>query len=254
MRCSLHAPFLGGHGTCNVTKCLTYSCNMAAAGIAFRVGKEKLFEYEKKFGFYDKPGTGMLGEMAGWHDSWENWEDVRLANIGFGQGIVVTPLQLANAYATVANDGVMMQPHVVKEIRRKDGTPYKEYKPQVVRRVVSADVARAVTEMLHGVCLQGTGKTAVVEGYQTGGKTGSAQKAINGSYNNGKFVASFVGFLPTSNPRAVILVAVDEPKGIHWGDVRRAGLQGSRSHGDVAFEGRARPACSLRRRLQVRPP
>jgi cell division protein FtsI/penicillin-binding protein 2 len=190
---------------------------MAAAGIAFDVGKERLWEYEQKFGFYDRPGTGMLGEMSGWHDNWKDWADVRVANIGFGQGIMVSPMQLANAYATVANDGVMMQPHIVKEIRRQDGTPYREYKPQVVRRVVSAEVARAVTEMLHGVCLEGTGKTAVVEGYQTCGKTGSAQKAVNGSYNSGKFVASFVGFLPSTNPRAVILVTVDEPEGIHWG-------------------------------------
>jgi stage V sporulation protein D (sporulation-specific penicillin-binding protein) len=217
VRCSLHPPFMAGHGTVNAAKMLKYSCNMAAAGVAFRVGKEKLWEYEKKFGFYDKPGTGMLGEVAGWHDSWRNWEDVRLANIGFGQGIVVTPLQLANAYAVVANDGVMMRPYVVKEIRKTDGTSYRLYKPQVVRRVISAEVARAVGAMLQGCCDEGTGKPAVVDGYLTGGKTGSAQKAVAGSYNNGKFIASFVGFLPVSNPRAVILVAVDEPKGIHWG-------------------------------------
>ncbi len=217
VKCSLHPPFMAGHGSCDVAKMLMHSCNMAAAGIAFKVGKEKLFEYEKDFGFYEKPGTGMLGEMTGWPSNPSKWEDVRLANIGFGQGIVVTPMQLANAYATIANDGVMMQPHVVKEIRRRDGTPYREYKPRVVRRVISADVARSVSEMLHGVCDAGTGKPAVVDGYQTGGKTGSAQKAVNGTYNTGKFIASFVGYLPTSNPRAVILVAVDEPKGIHWG-------------------------------------
>lgn len=219
VRCSLHPPFMAGHGSVDVAKMLMHSCNMAAAGIGFRVGKEKLWEYEKKFGLYDKPGTGMLGEMSGWSGDWKRWEDVRLANIAFGQGIVVTPLQLANAYAVVANDGVMMQPHVVMEIRGRDGVPYREYKPRVVRRVISAEVARDVTRMLHGVCDSGTGKPAVVDGYQTVGKTGSAQKAVNGSYNNGKFIASFVGFLPASNPRAVILVAVDEPKGIHWGAV-----------------------------------
>lgn len=217
VRCSLHPPFMGGHGSVNVGKMLMHSCNMAAAGIGFRVGKEKLWEYEKKFGLYDRPGTGMLGEMTGWSGDWRKWEDVRLANIAFGQGIVVTPMQLANAYAVIANDGVMMHPHIVREIRGRDGLPHREYKPKVVRRVISADVARDVAEMLHGVCEGGTGKPAVVDGYQTSGKTGSAQKAVNGSYNNGKFVASFIGFLPTSNPRAVILVAVDEPEGIHWG-------------------------------------
>ena len=219
IRCSVHAPFTNGHGACNVTKVLRYSCNMGAANIGLRLGKEKLYAYEKAFGLYEKPGSGLLGEMCGWHDRWQDWPDVRVANIAFGQGIAMTPLQLARAYAVVANKGVLMRPYVVREIRLPDGTPEKAFAPRVVRRVISEETARLVSEMLHGVVTGGTGKTARVDGYKVAGKTGSAQKAstTGRGYASGKFVASFVGFLPVTDPRVVILVAVDEPKGTHFG-------------------------------------
>jgi len=219
VRCSLHPPFMGGHGACNVAKVLRYSCNMGAAGIGLRLGKEKLYAYEKAFGLYEKTGSELPGEVRGWHDHWRDWPDVRLANIAFGQGIVVTPLQLARAYATVANGGMLMRPYIVQEVRGPDGKSERVGRPQVTRRVVSEQTAAMVSEMLHGVVSGGTGKTARVEGYKVAGKTGSAQKALPGGkgYASGKFVASFVGFLPISDPRVTILVVVDEPKGTHWG-------------------------------------
>lgn len=221
IRCSLHSPFLGGHGAVDVAKILRYSCNMGAAGIGLRLGKEKLYKYEKAFGLYEKLGSGMLGEITGWHDRWQDWADVRLANIAFGQGIAVTPLQMTRAYCVVANGGLLMKPYVVKEIRGPGGIPEKVYKPRVIRRVISEETAAVVSEMLYGVTSQpfGTGKPARVEGYKVAGKTGSAQKAstTGRGYASGKFIASFVGFLPVSDPRVVILVAVDEPKGTHWG-------------------------------------
>ena len=219
IRCSVHAPFTHGHGACNVAKVLRYSCNMGAAGIGLRLGKEKLYAYEKAFGLYEKPGSGLLGEVCGWHDRWQDWADVRLANVAFGQGIVMTPLQLTRAYAVVANGGVLMRPYVVKEIRSPDGKLEKGFGPRAARRVVSEETARLVSEMLHGAVTGGTGKTARVDGYKVAGKTGSAQKAstTGRGYAPGKFVASFVGFLPITNPRVVILVAVDEPKGTHFG-------------------------------------
>ncbi|HUV05205.1 MAG TPA: penicillin-binding transpeptidase domain-containing protein [Armatimonadota bacterium] len=219
IRCSLHPPFMNGHGACNVAKVLRYSCNMGAAGIGLRLGKEKLYAYEKAFGLYEKPGSGLLGEVCGWHDRWQDWADVRLANIAFGQGIAVTPLQMARAYAAVANGGVLMRPYVVKEMRFPDGRPEKVFGPHTVRRVVSEETAGLVSEMLCAVVSGGTGKTARVDGYRVAGKTGSAQKAstTGRGYASGKFVASFVGFLPISDPRVVIFVLVDEPKGIHWG-------------------------------------
>ena len=216
VRCSLHHPFMNGHGACNVAKMLKYSCNMAAAQIGLRLGKEKLYKYESAFGLYEKPGAGLPGELLGWHDRWQDWADVRTANIAFGQGIAMTPLQLAKAYSAVANGGIMMRPFIVKEIRGLDGKPEIVYNPKMIRRVVSAATAALVKDALHNVVVGGTGKTARVDGYNVAGKTGSAQKAVAGGYVD-KFIASFIGFLPVTDPRVVILVAVDEPKGTHWG-------------------------------------
>ncbi len=219
VKCSLHPPFMAGHRACNVAKILRHSCNMGAANLGFRLGKKKLWQYEKAFGLYDKPGSGILGETCSSSapGDWRNWEDVRLANVAFGQGIAVTPLQLASAYAAVANGGILMRAHIVKEIRRADGSSEKVFSPCVVRRVVSEETAGLVTEMLRGVVMGGTGKTGRVEGYKTAGKTGSAQKAVGGRYVPDRFVASFVGFLPITDPQLAILVMVDEPKGTHWG-------------------------------------
>ena len=219
VRCSLHPPFMAGHGACNVTKILRYSCNMGAAGMGFRLGSEKLFNYEKAFGLHEKPGSELPGEMLGMCDRWQDWPRVKLANVAFGQGIAVTPLQLTKAYCAVANGGMMMKPYIVKEIITPGGAPETVKSPVVVRRVVSEETAAVVSQALHGVVAGGTGKTADVEGYKVAGKTGSSQKAstTGRGFAAGKFIASFVGFLPLTDPRVVILVTVDEPKGTHWG-------------------------------------
>ncbi len=219
IRCSLHPPFMAGHGACNVAKILTYSCNIGAADIGFKLGGERLYKFEQAFGFYEKPDSGLPGEVRGWHDNWRDWADIRLANIAFGQGIAVTPMQMAKAYSAIANGGLIMKPYVVKEIRKPDGKPEQQFMPTVVRRVMSESTSAMVSEMLQGVVSEGTGKTADVQGYRVCGKTGSAQKAstTGRGYAPGKFIASFAGFLPLRDPRVVILVAVDEPKGTHWG-------------------------------------
>lgn len=219
IRCSVHAPFVHGHGACNVAKMLTYSCNMAAARIGLKLGKEKLNKYEKAFGVYEVPIKEMPGAVTAWHDNWEDWGDVRLANIAFGQGIAVTPLQIARAYCAIADGGVLRKPYVVKAILNSDGEIYRSGHPEMTRRVISPATSRMVCKALGTVVSDGTARrTAQVEGYQVGGKTGSAQKAVPGKgYAAGGIVASFAGFLPLSNPRVVILVAVDEPKGSHFG-------------------------------------
>ena len=221
INCSLHAPFMGGHGTVNATKILRYSCNMGAAGIGLRLGKESLYKYEQAFDLYVKPGSEMPGEMYYVDkDRWQDWADVHVANIAFGQGIAMTPLQLTKAYAAVANGGLLMRPYVVKEIKSADGKLDKVFGPHMIRRVISEETAGLVAEMLYGAVNEahGTGKNARVEGYRVAGKTGSAQKASGGGYG-GQVVSSFAGFLPISDPRVVILVAVDEPHGSHYGAV-----------------------------------
>ena len=222
IRCSLHgAEFRNGHGTVNIAKMLKYSCNIAAAGMGFKIGKEGLHSFESAFGLYEKPGSGMTGESAGWPDPWDTWIDIHLANVAFGQGIAITPMQMAKAYSAVANGGSLMKPMIVKEIRNTDGTSVLKIDPTVIRRVVSTETARRVSEMLGGVVDEGTGKNAGVEGYMVAGKTGSAEKAstTGRGYLEGRYIASFAGFLPISDPRIVMLVMVDEPKGSHYGAV-----------------------------------
>lgn len=222
IRCSLHgAEFRNGHGAVNIAKMLKYSCNIAAAGMGFKIGKERLHNFDAAFGLYEKPSSGMTGESGGWPDPWEKWADIHLANVAFGQGIAVTPMQMAKAYSAVANGGSLMKPMIVKEIRNPDGTIVLKMNPTVIRRVVSTETAHRVSEMLGGVVDEGTGKNAGVEGYTVGGKTGSAQKAstTGRGYLEGRYIASFAGFLPVSDPRIVMLVMVDEPKGSHFGAV-----------------------------------
>ncbi|HEY3297343.1 MAG TPA: penicillin-binding transpeptidase domain-containing protein [Armatimonadota bacterium] len=219
VRCSLHGrEFAHGHGVCNVGKMLKYSCNIAASGIGSRIGKERLYDFESAFGMYERPGSGLPGEVRGWHDSWKDWSDIRLANVAFGQGIAVTPLQMARAYSAVANGGLLLRPYIVKEIL-KGGKQEAMFHRHISRRVISEETSALVSQMLTGVVSEGTGQNAQVEGYKVAGKTGSAQKAVGGRYVPGKIVASFAGFLPVSRPKAVILVAVDEPKGSHFGAV-----------------------------------
>ena len=211
-------------GDQNLRGILRVSSNVGMAQFGMRLGAPKLYEYEQKFGFLDLPGSGLPGETKSPLLSPDapnkftggiGWSKIQLANIAFGQGISVTPLQLATAYCAVANGGVLMRPHVIRAIRR-DGqeTPVA---PQEVRRVLDPKVAAAVRSMLGTVVQSGTGQPAQIADFSVGGKTGSAQVSGPRGYEEGHFVASFVGMYPLSHPRLVILCAVFEPQGIHWG-------------------------------------
>jgi len=219
VRCSLHAPYMAGHGGVDMYGIIKHSCNIGAATIALRLGPDKLYTYMKDFGFLDKPGSGMAGETVLGLASPDTWPAIKLANIGFGQGIAVSPLQMACAYSVIANGGELMKPQIVREIRTKDGRVVEAFQPKVVRRVVSEATAKQAIEMLIGCVDDGTGKSSKVNGYSIGGKTGSAQKAstTGRGYAPGKYVASFMGVVPARDPKLVICVVVDEPKGSHWG-------------------------------------
>ena len=198
---------------------LERSSNIGMAKVADKLGKDKLYYYAKLFGFGGLTGIELPGETEGLLRQPRDWSGVSLGRIAFGQEIGVTPLQLINAVNAVANGGVLMQPFIVKCIRNKNGTIIKDFKPQVVRRVISADTAKTLTEILQGVVERGTGVMAQVKGYDIAGKTGTAQKIDPDlhKYSPTKYVASFVGYLPADNPEVTILVIIDEPKEIHWG-------------------------------------
>ncbi len=215
IRCVVHHPFTRGHGQCDPNKIITYSCNVGAAQIGRALGKAKLYEYERKFGYGSRPNSGTSEEMPGYLVRPEKWSDMQMANISFGQGISVTPLQMACAYSVIANGGEYIQPSFIRAIRGNGKASNETFKPRR-HRVISEKTALALREMMINVVEEGTGESAKIEGLLVAGKTGTAQKA---PYGHGKYVGSFGGFLPADDPKLVIFVTIDEPKGCHYGGV-----------------------------------
>lgn len=224
IHCAADPPYFGVHGDETMRGVLKESCNIGMAQFGMKLGANKLYEYEQEFGFLDYPDSGLPGEQKSWVQSPHEfnkftgrvgWSEIQLANIAFGQGMSVTPLQLATAYAAVANGGVLMKPHIIRAVR--DGDHETLVAPTPIRRVLDPQVAAMVRSMLGTVVQEGTGRPAQIADFSVGGKTGSAQVAGRHGYENGHYVASFVGMAPLSHPRLVILCAVFEPQGIHWG-------------------------------------
>jgi cell division protein FtsI/penicillin-binding protein 2 len=181
-----------------------------------KCGKCAVDKWIRRFGFGAPTGIDFPGESPGITLPVENWSDVSIGNIPIGQGIAVTPIQLISAYAAIANDGVLVQPHLLKRV---GGEPEAAHPG---RRVLSSATARTMRGMFRNVVEndRGTGHKAGIKGYKVAGKTGTANVAENGIYVKGRFNASFVGFVPANNPRLVTLVVVNEPQnGYYGGDV-----------------------------------
>jgi len=190
---------------------LSYSSNIGAVKIGEILGKKAFYEYIKRFGFGQKTGIDLGGESKGLLRPVRTWKRVDAATICFGQGISVTALQLATAYAAIANGGKLIRPFVVKRIVDNKGKIVKVFKPKIRNRVISERTAKRLREILREVVLEGTGKMAEIDGYEIAGKTGTAQKPKNGYYQRNKAIASFVGFFPASDPKVVIAIIIDEP-------------------------------------------
>ena len=208
-------------GSLTATEALAKSSNVAAIKLGQKLTNERLYDYIRRFGFGSKTGVELPGETAGLVRPVSRWQPGSIGSIPIGQEVGVTPVQMAAAYATIANDGVRVAPHLVREVRDAEGRAVEQARPES-RRVVSAETARALRGMLEMVTLKGTARAAQLEGYTAAGKTGTAQKIDpkTRAYSATKYVASFVGFAPVDNPAAVIIVVVDEPVGAyHGGDV-----------------------------------
>ncbi len=208
-------------GTLTLTEALEKSSNVAAIKLGLRVGDQAMHEYITRFGFGSKTGVELPGETAGLLRPVKRWQPSSIGSIAIGQEIGVTPLQMAAAFGTLANDGVRVSPHLVREIRTSSGVSVYRANPEH-RTVVSEKTATALRGMLEGVTLNGTAKQAQLDGYSAAGKTGTAQKIDpkTRAYSRTKHVASFVGFAPVNNPAVVIVVVIDEPSGAyHGGDV-----------------------------------
>jgi cell division protein FtsI (penicillin-binding protein 3) len=212
-----HKPF----GTLTIAEALAKSSNVAAIKLGIRVGDPTMYDYIKRFGFGSKTGIELPGETNGILRKVERWQPSSIGSIAIGQEVGVTPVQMVGAFGALANDGVRIAPHLIREVRDAGGNVVYRAQPEQ-RRVISAETAIALRGMLEGVTLNGTAKKAQLDGYSAAGKTGTAQKIDpkTKTYSSTKFVGSFVGFAPVSNPQIAIIVVIDEPAGAyHGGDV-----------------------------------
>ena len=201
------------HPNTNVAQILQKSDNTGAAFIADRIGKEKFIDYVEKFGFGEKLGVDLQGEESGIIKSPQDWYAIDMVTAAFGQGISVTALQMVSAISAVANDGKLMKPYVVKEVRGQDKTI--ETKPAEIRQVIKPAVAAQMREILLSAVEEGEAKRLIPHGLRIGGKTGTAQIPIAGHYDPNKSVASFVGFGPVENPKFAMIVRYFEPTPIY---------------------------------------
>ncbi|WP_343290141.1 stage V sporulation protein D [Turicibacter bilis] len=211
----------GGHGDQSMLEVIMNSCNPGFIELGQRLGKEKLFEYIRAYGFNEKTGVDMLGESQGIIFNPDNIGNVELATSSFGQGNSVTPIQLVTAVSAAVNGGNLMQPYIVKRMLH----PYTnevlyEREPSIKRRVISEETSETMRYALEMVGAQGSGKGAYIDGYRVGGKTGTAQKAKDGAYISGEYILSFVGIAPMDDPQLVVYVAIDNPKNtVQYGGV-----------------------------------
>jgi len=210
------------YGELTVEEILKYSSNIGVAKISKKLERERFYRYIRDFGFGDALGVDMPGEVGGTVHSPERWFEVDLAAIGFGQGLTVTTLQMANAVAAIANGGYLMQPYVVDRVLAGDGRIVAQHQPQLLRQVIGEDTAATMREMMAKVVADGgTGTRGRVPGFRVAGKTGTAQKVdpVTGGYSVDKRVASFVGFVPVDDPKLVLAITIDEPQGVSYGGV-----------------------------------
>jgi cell division protein FtsI (penicillin-binding protein 3) len=208
------------HGWLSLDRIIKYSSNIGATKIAERVGRKKFHHYIRGFGFGQKTEIDLPGEAMGIIRNPKTWSNVALGNIAFGQGIAVTSIQLITAISAIANGGNLLKPYVVDKIVDSKGKIISQSHPIIIRRVLSKEVAETMTSILTGVVREGgTGTRAALAYYEAAGKTGTAQKVdgLVGGYYEDRFISSFVGYVPSNQPRLVILVVIDEPQGIPYG-------------------------------------
>jgi len=207
------------YGSISFLDILKYSVNTGFVQVGMRLGAYKLTEYAQAFGFGKVTGIELPGEEAGLLFDPKDMRDSDTATMSIGQSIAVTPLQLITAVGAIANNGVLLKPHIIKEIRNADGSLDREMSTQSVRQVISPETARTLTDMMEKEVSEGGGNKAAVKGYHFAGKTGTAEKLKDdgSGYSAGRYVASFVGFGPVEDPEVVILVVLDDPSGVYYG-------------------------------------
>ena len=226
MHCWISSTSKRAHGSEDLSESIRDSCNFGVYGFARLAGRQTMYDYTRRFGLGQQMELAQLRNHAGLvPKNPTKWGDAQFANYAFGQGMMITPMQLARVAGVIANKGVMMKPMLIKETRDERGNLVERFAPQLDEssvpkgQVIKPETAEEVRKMMERVTTEGTARRFVfVPGYLSAGKTGSAQKAVPGiGYSSSKFISSLVGFVPAKQPRFVILVMADEPQGSHWG-------------------------------------
>lgn len=205
------------HGIMTFREVIEKSSNIGTVKVAARFGARKMYEYVRAFGFYDKTGIALPGEVTGMNRPPDKWSGVSMYAIPMGHEVTATAMQLACAISVIADNGYLVRPRIVKEIKDCQGNVVKECPPVAIRRVISPKTAAKMRGLLMGAVKTGTGKKAGVEDYAVGGKTGTAQKVDQGIYSHNRFIASFIGFAPVDRPVISVVVCVDEPRPVYYG-------------------------------------
>ena len=196
--------------TCSVHDVLVYSSNIGAAKLALQLGENRLYNYIKLFGFGERTGIDLPGEIVGMVHPTSQWSKISITRIPMGQGVAVTPIQMVTAMGAIANQGKLMMPQIVHAITDDQDNLIAQFPPTVVRQAISTETVKALIPALEDVVLKGTAKMGAVAGYPVAGKTGTAQKVSpQGGYMSGKYVVSFVGFIPADQPELVGMVMLD---------------------------------------------
>jgi cell division protein FtsI (penicillin-binding protein 3) len=222
--CQMGAITIGGHvfhdhkgyGLLRFNEILEYSSNVGAAKLGLRLGPRRLYESLRNFGFGSKTEIDLPGEIIGLVRDWRDWSGLSIGAISFGQEVGVTSMQILVAINSIANGGYRVRPSVVDRIIDESGDLVFARTPDRTR-LMNPRTAAVVSNAFEGVVLRGTGRRAALEGYRAAGKTGTAQKIVNGKYSDSKYVSSFIGFAPLPQPKITVLVQIDEPQGSHYG-------------------------------------
>ncbi len=206
------------YGTLTFRDILKVSSNIGIYKVGQKVGRKAFSESLDLFGFGRKTGIDYPGEVSGFVPPVKSWQEIEFATISFGQGVRVTPLQLTSAYAAIANGGVRMRPTLVSRVTDSEGKTVLHVEPKALGRILKEETSRNLLEMMEEVTREGgTATLAALPGYTVAGKTGTAQKVVNGRYSKTQFMSSFIGIVPAEDPKLVILVAIDEPQGVIYG-------------------------------------
>ena len=199
------------------SEAVVYSSNIVFSNLGNELPDGLFYKYIRDYGFGNPLGIDVPGEAGGSIKTPDEYDIATKRFLGFGYSLTVTPLQILNSYATVANDGKMMKPYTVKKILSNKGEPLKIFEPVEIRKVISKETAKTLTELLIQVVDRGTGENAKVEGIEIAGKTGTAQQYVAGSYKSESYTASFAGFFPAKDPKVAMVIVLDKPKGNYYG-------------------------------------